>query len=320
MTDDATPDAGGGTGCPQPGATSDIEFDRLWACGMGDAQPPTVSPRPACVWDALLNGNHHRMVDRAVANRMLAAHPGMRDWAGAHAHFRSTAIKSLKPTQIRQWLDLGCGLPTGYAAYGILMPGAPRDSRVVCVDNDPFVVQFIQDLLPLPEGDRPVVAPLLGDLRDPLKVLNTITDHGLIDFAEPVAVLLSAVLQHLSDSDASELLHTIRDFVTSGSYLLLSHPSIPEPGNTDLADAIEHYQATTATWTLRGIDQAPALLGGHWTAQPPGITPVGLWHPDIAAPDDLDDDPDFVQAQADIAGWAVIAAATPTAPRHGGDR
>ncbi|HEX8630844.1 MAG TPA: SAM-dependent methyltransferase [Catenuloplanes sp.] len=155
--------------------------------------------------------------------------------------------------------------------------------------------------------------------HDPVKVLNTVAEHGLIDFGQPVAVL-TAVLQHLSDSDAVELPRTIRDYVTRDSHLVLSHPSTPEPGNADLADAIEHYQTTTATWTLRDISQAPALLGTGWTPRPPGITAIGLWHPDIAAPGALDEDPRFVEAQAGIPGWAVIAAAAPTPPRHGGDR
>ena len=153
-----------------------------------------------------------------------------------------------------------------------------------------------------------------GDLRYPHQIMTTIAIHDGVDLGEPVAIIAAAILHHLDDTTATRLLAALREHVVTGSYLLLTHPSAPYPMAPELETALRHYQSTTnTTWALRDLDAAPGLLGNAWTPQPPGITPVGRWHPTPQPGKqtgaDHDTEPNPLRAAA---GWAVLATATPT--------
>lgn len=276
-----------------------------------DADDILAPPADARVFDALTNGRRHSTVaDRDVAHRLLDADPRMSDWAGAHRHFRSRAMAALADAGIRQWLDLGCGLPTDTSAYDLLTTDQTLGGgRLVCVDADPIVAIHLRHRPSPAAGVR--VTALQGDLRQPDQVMADIDSLNVIDLGEPVAILLTAVLHHLDDAAAGRLLAVLRDYVVTGSVLVLSHLSSPPLMTPPLHAAIAHYQhATGATWTLRDITAVTGLLGPGWTPRPPGVTAVGRWHPNSAAADP-DDDQDSLGPEAlrTAPGWAVVAAA-----------
>jgi hypothetical protein len=271
-----------------------------------DSQPATC----ARVFDALIGGVHNFTVDRRVARQLLDADPSMRWWAATHPLFRARAITMLADIGIRQWVDLGCGWPTADSTYDLLHAGLAPGSRLVCLDRDPAVVAYLKSLSP-PAAAGLTVAAVRGDLADPRQVIAAIASVDVVDLGEPVAVLCTGVLHHLTDLAAAALLASLRDNVVAGSYLVLSHPSRPEPFTGALDTAIRAGQAATGTtWTLRDIHAAPHLLTGGWTPLPPGCTPVGEWRY-TADPDDEDlTDAHPIRAAA---GWAVLATAAPGA-------
>ncbi|RSM56799.1 hypothetical protein DMB66_32790 [Actinoplanes sp. ATCC 53533] len=278
----------------------------------GQVDPAGTEPGPADarVFDALTRGDDNISADREVASRLEAADPRVYWWAVAHWHFRRQAMIALADAGFRQWIDLGCGLPNAASAYDLLATDpALGGGRLVCVDNDPIVITHLQHRPPPATGLH--VAAVLGDLRDPDQVMADIVRLDVVDLGEPVAVLLTAVLHHLDDPAAGRLLAVLRDYVVAGSVLVVSHPSSPPLISPPLRAAAAHYQrATGAHWTLRAISTAPDLLGPWWIPHPPGITPVGRWHPASADPNPGDDqDPPELEALRAAPGWAVLAAA-----------
>jgi hypothetical protein len=204
-----------------------------------------------------------------------------------------------------------------HAASAFTLLGDDPDlggGRLVCADDDPCVIAYLRQLRP-PANPNLRVTPLRSSFDDPDQLMVDIASVDGVDLGEPVAILLTGVLHHVNDPAAADLLTTLREHVMTGSYLVLSHPSSPSPMTAQLAAAIVHYQhATGTTWTLRDPDAAPRLLGRGWTAQPPGITAVGRWHP--TPPLDDEDDPDGHHPLAAVSGWAVLAAATPPPRRN----
>jgi hypothetical protein len=271
-------------------------------------------PGPARIADALTRGRHNFPADRKVAQRLLAADPNMYWWVAAHYHFRTQAMIALARAGIRQWVHLACGVANDASAYALLDDDpCLGGGRLVCVDDDPIVVEHLRGLSPLANPDLRVTAVCAG-LDDPHQLMADIAYRDGVDFGEPVAILLTGVLHEVGDAVAATLLAVLREHVMTGSYLVLSHPGRPYPMTAALTTAIEHYQHVTGTtWTLRGPNTALSLLGRGWTPLSPGIVAVGRWHPvppfddeDIDERDPADPDPLYAAA-----GWAVLAAASP---------
>jgi hypothetical protein len=272
-------------------------------------EPP---PGPARIADALTRGWHNFAADRQVARRLLAADPNMYWWVAAHYHFRSQAMIALARAGIRQWIHLGCGVANDASAYALLDDATCLGGgRLVCVDDDPVIVEHLRGLAPPANPDLRVTAVRAG-LDDPHQLMADIVHRDGVDLGEPVAILLTGVLHEVGDTIAAALLTVLREYVMTGSYLVLSHPSSPHPMTAALTAAIEHYQhVTDTTWTLRGPHTAPPLLGDGWTPLPPGIVDVGRWQPFPRLGDeDVDEqDPAGPDALRTAAGWAVLAAA-----------
>ena len=280
-------------------------------------EPP---PEPARIADALTGGCHNFAADREVAQRLLDADPNMYWWVAAHHDVRTRAMIALARAGIRQWMHLGCGLANDASAYALLDDDpCLGGGRLVCVDGDPVVVEHLRGLSPPSNPDLRVTA-VCACLDDPHQLMADIARCDGVDFGEPVAILLTGVLHEVGDAVAAALLTVLREHVMTGSYLVLSHPSSPHPRTAALTTAIEHYQHVTGTtWTLRGPDTAPALLGRGWTPLPPGIVAVGRWHPFPRLGDEDVDEKDPARADALRAagGWAVLAAASPPRNRRG---
>lgn len=255
--------------------------------------PPGVDPNQmnaARVYDFLLGGQHNYAVDRAAVARMTEIFPDLEAWAWCNRGFHRRAVAWLaSEAGIRQFVDLGSGLPTQQNTHDIVAEVAP-DARVVYVDSDPMVAAHARDLL----GNRLGVALVQADLRSPERLLADRRLHDLIDFAQPVAFLATAVLHFVSDEDdpwgiVGQYMRT----ACSGSYLALSH--VTAEGWSDSLGPRMRAQYRNANEQARDRDRteverffAGLELVPPYAGAAPAITYGGLWG--AAEPSAADDD------------------------------
>jgi hypothetical protein len=236
-----------------------------WAAG---ADPGRANV--ARVYDFLLGGSHNFEADREMARRMIATAGDAAMVARANRAFLRRAVRELGKAGIRQYLDVGAGIPTVGNTHEV----APAGSKVVYVDHDPVAVAHAQVLL---KGDVDTEA-VQGDLREPDLLLAMAAETGLLDFDEPVAILVLAVLPFVKDEERpAEAVGHLRDAVAPGSYLVVSHgasDAIPPEGVQDL-----YEKNANSTITLRTRDQVEGFLDG-WELQPPGVVWLPEWRPD----------------------------------------
>lgn len=242
------------------------------------AEPPQIDtsvPHPARVYDYLLGGKDNFEADRAAAKDAMAAFPPMAQSARANRRFLSRVVRYLAAEAgIRQFLDIGAGLPTAENVHEVAQAVAP-ESRVVYVDNDPIVLMHARALLnSSPEGATGYID---ADARDPALILRGA--RRTLDFAQPVAVLLFAILHLVPDSaDPRGIVHALMDAAPAGSYLAISHAAAdmrPEAveGVRRLAERNPGVQGA-----LRGHGQVAAFFDGFDLVEP-GVVPVAKWRP-----------------------------------------
>ncbi|HUK71801.1 MAG TPA: SAM-dependent methyltransferase [Streptosporangiaceae bacterium] len=176
-------------------------------------------PAPARIYDYLLRGESNFQSDRDAAQRIMALVPEIRDCAWANRGFHQRAASWIARQGIRQFIDVGSGLPTVGNTHEVVQLVDQR-CRVVYVDNDPMVPEQAGDLV----TDRASVRVILGDLRDPDHVLNDPDVRALIDFSQPTGLLMTAVMHFVSDEwNPWGLLARYLGALAPGSYLALSH-------------------------------------------------------------------------------------------------
>ncbi|MGH3150246.1 MAG: SAM-dependent methyltransferase [Streptosporangiaceae bacterium] len=176
-------------------------------------------PAPARIYDYMLRGSNHFETDVAAAQRILTAVPEIRDCAWSNRGFHQRAAKWIAEQGVRQFIDIGSGLPTVGNTHEVVQKVIPG-ARVVYIDNDPMVAKQGSQLLAEDRSTRLICA----DLREPDTILNNPDLLELIDFREPTGLLLTAVLMFASDS--SDPWGTVARYVQAlspGSYLALSH-------------------------------------------------------------------------------------------------
>ena len=251
-----------------------------------DASVPNV----ARIYDYLLGGKDNFAADREAAQRLLAGIPHMAGLVRDNRSFIARAVRFLAgEAGVRQFLDLGAGLPARSCVHEMARAVAP-DARVVYVDNDPVVVSHGQALLESGDG----VAAVLGDLRRPAEVLGHPQVAGLLDFSQPVAVLCAAVLHFVPDEDGPhEVIAAYRDHLAPGSYLALTHGTVGTPENDPrgLAQkATGVYERSSASLHVRPLPEIVRFFDGFELVDP-GVVWMGQWRPDpsipAAAPDSL---------------------------------
>ena len=246
----------------------------------------TSVAHPARMYDYFLGGKDNFPADRAAADRLLAAAPQTRVGARENRAFLQRAIRYLAgEAGIRQFLDIGTGLPTQGNVHEIAQATAP-DARVVYVDNDAMVVTHSRALL----AGRNTVA-IEADLRDPDSVMRHPEVRELIDFDQPIALLLMAILHFVPDEqDPYGIVARFRDALPAGSYLALSHGTRDIPARTDMspeamaemgAKVERLYQLTTASLVTRTRAQVERFFDG-FDLLDPGLVEIQLWRPDEA--------------------------------------
>lgn len=239
----------------------------------------TATANVARIWDFYLGGKNNFPVDRAAARQTLAALPELRAAAREHRAFLSRAVNHLAASGIRQFVDIGCGLPTWCNTHEIARRVAP-EARVIYVDYDSLVCAHARALLAIP--DR--VAVVQADVRRPVDVLSDPLLRDLIDFEEPVGVLMLAVMHFLTDADGPvEVIRQFRDVMAPGSHLALTHATGDALGhrNDDLATALEVYGHSSAPLVLRRREEVLGLLEGLSLVEP-GLVWLSQWRPNHA--------------------------------------
>jgi SAM-dependent methyltransferase len=257
----------------------------------------------ARVYDYWLGGSHNFRADQDVARAMIAVDPNITAMMRANRAFLGRAVRYLaREAGIRQFLDIGSGIPTEQNVHEVAQAVAPG-SRVVYVDNDEVAVAHSRLIL---ETD-PDVAIIRADLREPGGILADPATQLLLDFTQPVAVLLVAVMHFIPDeARPAQIMATLRDAVCPGSYLVICHACRDaRPDTADSAAAL-YTSRVPAHLRVRTRDEIAALLDG-FTLVEPGLVWIPEWRPD--SPADVPENPEQF--------WALVGVAQVSEhPRH----
>ncbi|TDC98859.1 SAM-dependent methyltransferase [Nonomuraea deserti] len=272
--------------------------------------PPGVDPNvpsSARVYDYLLGGKDHLAIDRAVAEKLLAVAPDSRLVARANRRFQVEAVRHLAGQGIRQFIDLGTGIPTSPSIHEVAREVHPS-CRVIYVDYDPVVRMHAQVLL----ADSPGVEGIQADLRRPEEILADPYVTGLIDFDQPVCVLMVGVLHFVMDEeDPAGIVAAFRKRMVPGSHLVLSH-AMAESAPEAIAQLTMATAGSPAQGRFRSHDEVLTLFDG-FDLIGPGLVPVQDWHIDAddAAIPLLDGKP---QLRIDGGAGRVSAGSPPHSP------
>ncbi|MEV5440471.1 SAM-dependent methyltransferase [Streptomyces sp. NPDC052682] len=239
----------------------------------GSTIDPT-KPSIARVYDYLLGGKDHYAVDREIGDIFKRDLPGSVAIAFANRAALTRAVREIVTgTDVRQFIDLGSGLPTADNVHQVAQRHAPQ-CRVVYVDTDPQVLVHGRALLEQNERTRVVLA----DVRNPEQVRTHPDTTELIDFDRPVAVMFSAILHHVNDDeDPAGIVRYWRDHVPAGSYFFVSHFRSGDNPETRQAEAVLHKTFGRGRW--RTDEEIASLLDGLEILDP-GIVPAPRWRPD----------------------------------------
>ena len=242
----------------------------------------TSKPHPARMYDYYIGGKNHFAADRAVADKALAAWPAGRIGLRENRKFLGRVVKYLAAEAgIRQFLDIGSGLPSANNVHEVAQRIAPS-SRVAYIDNDPMVLTHAQALLTSsPEGRT---AYLQADLRSPERLVSCPLLREVLDFSQPIALMLIAVLHFLRDEDKpDEVIGTLLDALPPGSYLAASHMTI-EHDPVAVGGGQQAYLDAGLTMNARDSDQFARMVFSGLEMVPPGVVLVSEWRPDSRAP------------------------------------
>ncbi|MGW2252453.1 SAM-dependent methyltransferase [Kitasatospora sp. NPDC001660] len=260
-------------------AGADGGTDWAWV-GADDWQPPTELdtgiPHTARMYDYYLGGKDNFEADRKAAEAAIAAYPALPLLARTNREFLGRAVEFVAGLGIRQFVDIGTGIPAAGSTSEVARKVAP-DARVVYVDNDPIVATHARALLAgHPAGHTSVIE---ADLRDPAAILGHPSLRAAVDLAEPVALMLVAVLHFIRDEEgAQQIVATLRDALAPGSALILSHGSPDFASRQSADEGARIYKGASAPLVLRPRASVEPFFGDFEFAGP-GLVQLPLWRP-----------------------------------------
>jgi hypothetical protein len=231
----------------------------------------------ARMYDYLLGGKDNFAADREAAEQLISIAPDARVAAADNRRFLGNAVRYLAgEAGITQFLDIGSGLPSMGNVHEVARE-VNRAARVAYVDYDPVAVNHAHSRL-----SDPLVIAALGDLGEPESITGHTAVQGLIDFAQPVAVTLAAVLHFLSDRDAEAALAHLKDFLVPGSYLAISHSTADGAREGEADKITDLYDQASAALHLRTLEQISDFF---WDLElvPPGVVEAGRWRSETPA-------------------------------------
>jgi hypothetical protein len=246
----------------------------------GSRQEPEINtsvPQTARIWNYWLGGKDNFPVDRQVGDQILGAFPEIVENARASRAFLARAVRYLAgEAGIRQFLDIGTGLPTANNTHQVAQSVAP-ESRIVYVDNDPIVLVHARALLTsTPEGKT---AYIDADLRDPDRIMQEAA--RTLDFGQPIAIMLMGILGHIADdAEAQSIVKRLVGGVPSGSYLTMND-------GTDTSDEVVEAariwnESANPTYHLRSPERIARFFDGLELVEP-GVVSPPLWRPEPSA-------------------------------------
>jgi O-methyltransferase involved in polyketide biosynthesis len=243
--------------------------------GIGPAEG--AAPTPAGIYDYMLGGRHHTAADREAAERALAAAPEARAAIVANRAFLQRAIRFAAANGVRQYIDLGSGYPAAGSVHEVAAEQV-SDPRVLYVDYDPAVVALSRQVI-----SAPTVTAAIYDIRDPDRIIASPEVAELIDWSQPVAVVMVALLHFITDEeDPARVVAAFRERMAPGSYLIVSHVCYGE--NPEGAQrGAERLSRSTSQVTIRTREEIASFFTGLTLASP-GLVPVQQWGTAGAAP------------------------------------
>ena len=238
----------------------------------------TTRPSVARMYDYYLDGKDNFSVDRDAVAQVEAVMPDVRQVARENRAFLKRAVRLMAAAGLRQFIDLGAGLPTAGNTHEIAQQVAPG-SRVVYVDNDPIVLAHGRALL----ASDDTTAVVAGDLRRPAEVVGHPETRQLIDFEQPVGVLLIAMTHFLLDTEREQVMGALRAAIAPGSYVAVTHVT-GDRHPREVTEGVERaYSATPTPIYFRTHPDVLRFFDGLALAEP-GLVFVDAWRPELAEP------------------------------------
>jgi len=259
-----------------------VSTDISLPCGDQAEEPASAAddtgigvniPNVARMYDYWLGGKDNFKADRVAADRITAMIPGSGPNCLDNRSFLQRAVRFLAEAGIRQFVDIGSGLPTAQNTHQVaheIDPGI----RVAYIDYDPVVISHARALL---ATDRSVIA-VHRDLRSPRELIEDEGLGRLIDFREPVALLLVAVLHFVENHE--EVAGVLKDRLAPGSFLALTHVTADHVPRAVEEAALEVYKGASAQLIPRSNSDITGFLGGL-EIMDPGVVEINSWHPEI---------------------------------------
>ena len=263
------------------------------APGEGAAKLDTTVAHTARVWNYWLGGKDNFAVDREVGDQIRSFNPSIVEIARADRAFLGRVVRYLAgEVGIRQFLDIGTGLPTADNTHEVAQRVAP-DSRIVYVDNDPLVLVHARALLTsTPEGACDYIEV---DAREPVEILREAA--RTLDFSQPVALMLMGILLFITDNaEAHSIVKRALDVVPSGSYLIIGHPT--EVINTEAMQRNVKFwnESATPPMVTRTPGEIASFFAGTELVEP-GVVSLTRWRPEIGPGEDV---------PAEVAGFCGV--------------
>lgn len=255
-------------------------MDSIDAAELALALPEVDPTRPsvARIYDFWLGGSQNFEADREAGRRAAEAMPTLPAWARANRAFLRHVVGELVGRYgVRQFLDLGSGVPTVGNVHEIAQAAAP-EATVVYIDMDPVAIAHARALL----ADNPTAHAALADLREPRTVLEHPVVRDSIDWEKPVAVLMFAVLHFIADDEqAGQIVRAFTEPCAPGSYLAISHGGHDRSAlEAQQTAARDYVKFTGVPFTARTAEQIRPWLTGL-EILPPGLADVDVWLPSL---------------------------------------
>ncbi len=240
-----------------------------------ESAPPGIDvriPNVARMYDYALGGKDNFAADRAAVQKLFSFAPENRDVPRANRRFLARTVRFAAAAGVRQFLDLGTGLPSQGHVHQVVAETDP-DAHVVYVDYDPVVVNHARALIP----DSDFVTVIQADIRDPEGISTNPDVARLIDWSQPVAVLMLAVLHGIpAADDPVGIVHAFARHMAPGSYLILSHLSSDGHPPELVAQKEEVFAQSSAPTFYRSRAEILPMFDGFDLVEP-GLTPVTQW-------------------------------------------
>jgi hypothetical protein len=245
---------------------------------MNEADIDTTRPHVARMYDYYLGGKDNFAVDREAVVAVESAMPEVRQLARENRAFLRRAVRFMTTAGVRQFIDIGAGLPTVGNTHEIAQAADP-EAHVVYVDNDPIVLAHGRALL----ATNPRTTVITADLRRPGDVVTNADVTKFIDFEQPVGVLLIAMTHFLRTEEREPIMGTLRAALAPGSFVAATHVTV-DKHSAEAVEGVERvYRKTPTPIYFRRHDEIARFFDGLDLVQP-GLVTVDAWRPDPADP------------------------------------